>query len=683
MHGILVLNFKLHIYRKVLVSAVVLLLPLISLAQTQKQFLNAGKESFENGDYFEAIHHFEQALKFSKNDFAQFHIAMSYYELKEYEKAARHFEKSPSNATYPLTTFYLAYCEKLLGNYLKAIRHFESFSADYREDDFYRKKAIQEIASCYWALDQKEDKNVKINHFPKPLNTPFSDFGANWFQDTILYVSALVPSDPKNLKSPFISDIYFFENTEKGWKKASVPPIRVDGYAHIANGFYLPEKEQMFFTACNSLSGETRCDLFVTFWGNNQWNSIRKLNINDSTATNTQPAAYTDDDGKTIIYFVSDRADGIGKTDIYRAKEIEYGVFSTPTLLPSPINTIDNESTPFFAKSENKLYFSSEWHYGFGGHDIFYSEWKNNQWQKPINMGMPLNSSAHDQYFYPGDENKSLFSSNRDGALQLRGAACCYDIFEYELPSETDEDDDETQLLTQTDLNEEYFNENGNQTTTNKNKKKDKPGERVDDGGRLFPGYNEDDVLQGKLTPVEVLKSMLPAVVYFHNDEPEPRTTKTVTRLSYEDSYISYLSVRDEFYAMYPDREALDYFFEEKVDRGYRELQKFAQQLEVALQSYRIELTIEGYCSPLALNEYNINLAKRRIVNLQNFLLNWNNGALRQYFNQGYLTFVDAPFGEEKAPEGISDRLDELEKSVYSPKASLERRVAIIAVAAR
>jgi tetratricopeptide (TPR) repeat protein len=67
-----------------------------SEAQTQKQFLDAGNEAFENGDYFEAIHHFEQALKFKANEQAQYLIAMSYYELKEYEKAATHFAKAPT-----------------------------------------------------------------------------------------------------------------------------------------------------------------------------------------------------------------------------------------------------------------------------------------------------------------------------------------------------------------------------------------------------------------------------------------------------------------------------------------------------------------------------------------------------------------------------------------------------------
>jgi tetratricopeptide (TPR) repeat protein len=654
-----------------------------SEAQTQKQFLDAGNQSFENGDYFEAIHHFEQALKFKANEQAQYLIAMSYYELKEYEKASTHFAKAPYGEQYPFTKFYLAYCEKLLGNYLTSIKHFQDFTANYREDDFYRKKATQEIASCYWAIDQKEDTKAAINHFDKPVNTPFSDFGAQYLYDTILMLSALVPKDPKDLKSEFISNIYFFEESEKGWKKSTLIAPVVEGYTHTANGFFLQEKEQLFFTACNNYLNEVRCDIFVAFRANQQWNKIQKLNINDSIATNTQPTAYVNESGKTILYFVSNKDSEIGKNNLYTAEEIEYGNFSTPTLLPSIINTIDNESTPFFDKENNTLYFSSEWHYGFGGYDIFASEWKNNQWQKPVNLGMPVNSSAHDQYFYKTEENKALFSSNRDGALQLRGAACCYDIFEYILPKEEDDETELITLLTDDDL------ENDDATNNLTSKTSDKPNKNTGtDNGKttsekLFPGIDEDDILSGKLTPIQLLEKMLPAIVYFHNDEPEPRTTKTVTQLSYDVSYQSYVNVRDDFYVFYPDKNALDDFFKNKVDQGYKDLQKFAQQLEVALKTYRIELTIEGYCSPLALNDYNVNLAKRRIVNLQNFLLNWNDGALRNYFNQGYLTFKDAPFGEEKSPDGISDRLDELEKSVYSPKASLERRVAIIAVAAK
>lgn len=620
-------------------------------AQTQKQFLTAGNESFESGNYYEAIYYFKEALKFKANEEAQYLIAFSFYELKEYDKAVNEFEKIKNENSYPLTNYYLANSLKIQGNYLKAIEKFESFKNNYRTDDFFLKKATQEIQSCYWALEQKENNNIKINHFPKPINTPYSDFSANYFIDSSSFIlSSLIPKEPKNLQSEFISKLYIYEETDKGWKKSTLPIPIIEDSEHIANSYFLNEKNELYFSACNTIEGKIKCNIFVAKWKNNNWSEIVELNINDSIYTTTQPMVYVDFDGKKNLYFASNRNNAYNHTDLYFATETSYGQFSDPEKISNNINTIDNESSPYFDKENNVLYFSSEWHYGFGGFDIFSSELINNQWLKPKNFGLPINSSAHDQYYYPQNTDKAFFSSNRSGSMQLKGAACCFDIFETEYISD--------------EIDSSYLAFKKDEILDEKNS-----------------GFTSDLSLENKATSSDInrLQSMLPAVVYFHNDEPEPKTTLIKTKLNYEESYNSYLSVRYDYYKNFNDKKALDNFFKEKVDKGFENLQKFSSQLLNELkQGKKIQLTLEGYCSPLALNDYNINLAKRRIVNLQNYLLSWNSGALRPYFNQGYLLFIDAPFGEEKAPEGISDSLLELDKSVYSPKASAERKVAII-----
>lgn len=618
-------------------------------AQTQKQFLKAGYESFESGNYFEAIYLFEQAQKFKHDDETQYHIGLSFFELKEYQKASGAFKKVKNTEKLPYTDFYLGQSEKILGNYLKAIDFFQNFINNYRIDDFFQKKATQEIASCYWALDQKEQKDIEIKHFPKPVNTPYSDFAATYFSDEKLQVTSLTPEDPKNVQSNFTAGIYFYEATEKGWKKSTVKAPGLENYSHIANGYYLAEKKEFYFTGCNNVGKKIKCDIWVAKYDGKEFKNIVSLNINDSIFTSTQPMVYVDFDGKTKIFFASNRDNLFNHTDIFTAQEISYGNFSTPQKLPSQINSIDNESTPFFDKETQKIYFSSEWHYGFGGADIFASELINNQWTKPVNLGAPINSSAHDQYYYLGTDDASFFSSNRDGSMQLKGAACCFDVFEaIKVIKEGD-----SSLIALNDKNQD-------KTTTNT------------DNSLNIPG---------KLSEIDLLRSMLPAVVYFHNDEPEPKTTLTKTKLTYEDSYNSFMSVKNDYFLNYPDSKSLDLFFNEKLEKGFNDLKVFANQLlNILEKGNKIELTFEGYCSPLALNDYNINLAKRRIVNVQNYMLSWNSDALRPYFNQGFLKFSNEPFGEEKAPEGISDSIDDLQQSIYSPKASAERRVGIIAV---
>jgi hypothetical protein len=91
---------------------------------------------------------------------------------------------------------------------------------------------------------------------------------------------------------------------------------------------------------------------------------------------------------------------------------------------------------------------------------------------------------------------------------------------------------------------------------------------------------------------------------------------------------------------------------------------------------------MKGYCSPLASTDYNINLAKRRIVSLKNYFSEWNQGILATYLNKGLLKITEEEIGELKASALVSDNPNEQAKSVYSLSAALERKIEIIAVGA-
>ena len=614
-----------------------------SFAQTEKQFLKAGNTAYVQGEYYEAIAYLKDALKFNKNnEEAQYKIAMSYYTLKDYDNALPYFQKVKNKADFPLIDFYLATNFKLIGEYDKAINAFETFRDSYPITGFYREKAIQEIASCYWAKDQEQDPEVVLKQFEKPVNTGFSDFGANYIDSNLLQVSSL-QTDKKNMKSDFQSNIYTYDfDGEKIAKSTrSTFPEATDSLDH-ANSFYLPQKQELYYTQCYTEHeiGEKICDIYVRKYTDDTWSTPTALNINTQDYTETQPQVAIDETGKTVLYFVSDRTGGKGKLDIWTATENAYGQFSEPLNLPAPINTMDNESTPYYDVSSKTLFFSSEWHYGFGGYDMFKSELQGDKFDIPVNLGAPINSSANDQYYYPTPYNSVLFSSNREGTMQLRGSACCYDVFEQVLPEEVLEPDSIP----------------------------------------LITSNNMDSAANDLATVLTLLEQKLPATVYFHNDEPNPKTTKTTTTLSYADCYEDYLFVKPDYYKEFGNKPAINDWFQ-TVDEAYTELNAFLTLLERAIaQESKLALSIEGYCSPLALNDYNINLAKRRIVNLENYILSWENGKLQSYYNQGNLSFTTSPYGEEKADQEISDSVDDIKYSIYDPKAARGRRVAVIAV---
>ena len=80
-----------------------------------------------------------------------------------------------------------------------------------------------------------------------------------------------------------------------------------------------------------------------------------------------------------------------------------------------------------------------------------------------------------------------------------------------------------------------------------------------------------------------------------------------------------------------------------------------------------------------------MNLTKRRISSLINYLYEYDNGVFAPYLdhnaeNGGDLTFVQIPFGEYTANKLVSDNLNDKRNSVYSRAAALERKIEIQSV---
>lgn len=118
-------------------------------------------------------------------------------------------------------------------------------------------------------------------------------------------------------------------------------------------------------------------------------------------------------DGK-YMFFSSEREGGEGKMDIYMAVRQYDGSWGAAQNLGMFVNTPMDEISPEISADGFTLYFSSEGHEGIGGFDVYKSEFRKGRWQKPINMGMPINSSADDVY-YRDEITKAYLSSSRSG----------------------------------------------------------------------------------------------------------------------------------------------------------------------------------------------------------------------------------------------------------------------------
>ncbi len=142
------------------------------------------------------------------------------------------------------------------------------------------------------------------------------------------------------------------------------------------------------------------------------WTNVKELPFNSDEFSTGHPALNPDN---TLLYFVSDRPEGEGGTDIYVSR-LEDGQWGEPTNLGPEVNTSGNEMFPF-VDSNGNLYFSSNGRPGLGELDVFFAPMESfAKAKKSINLGAPINSSKDDfGLITDGERKEGYFSSNRKG----------------------------------------------------------------------------------------------------------------------------------------------------------------------------------------------------------------------------------------------------------------------------
>jgi hypothetical protein len=613
------------------------------------QFLN------NSTTYDEFIANIDEHLTINQN-FNAGKLALNEFLI---DLALKHFNnviESDSLTYYPETLYYLGEIYRYLEEYSMAKQYYQGYMMFPEHKDDYCYLHTQELLTNFENIYiyHTSNNNVTIRHLPSPLNTPYSEFAAIEYGDGgEIYFTSYSPNITKQYSSLFPayfkSDIYKTYYLPKGLAVPQKIEIsKSKDKIHNANLTFSPNQKYFSFTQCE-YSGEN-CKIY---WGEIDENEIIKnikeapININNSNQT--QPFLILDDYGDGILFFSSNRLGGYGGYDLYYSIIKNFN-FQTPINLGPIINTAGNEITPYYDLRDSTLFFSSNFHTGLGGFDIFSSKGYLNSWQKVNNLGAPINSSFNDFYFYRNSyDYDGYITSNRKGAYFMNGQYCCYDIFAFYI---------EDKIV----------------TTENK----------------ILDTISKLDTIN----PLrDEIMSLLPITVYFHNDIPDPRSWDTVTKYSYDELYFEYLNLIDKYKKEYSKgmkgedklkaEQDIENFFHTEIIAGFDKLQRFTNLLLEDLKNgSNVTIKINGYCSPLHTSEYNINLSKRRISSLKNYLLKINNGELSAYIegtnpSGGKLLIIQEPMGKELASPYVSDNPQDLQKSIYSIAASHERRAQI------
>jgi len=395
----------------------------IQFINAQDQELIRAKKFFDRTYYTEAIVLYQKLADERPSQEVIKNLADSYFYTNDLVKAQRYYRLLVSNYSNNLDReYYFRYAQTL-----KATNSYDDANANLKE--YYSKSAnTEDMVNFEKELKTLENvtaigKRFEIKNLA--INTPNSEFGAVKYKEDLVFAGV-------KLKPGLFDKKYKWDN-ETYLNLVSIPLKNINSAdsivhyfakelktgMHESNAVFTKDGKTMYFTRNNSKNGKKKKDdkkisnlqIFKAELVEGKWTNITSLPFNSPNYSVEHPALSADE---KVLYFASDMPGSFGSFDIYSVN-INKGAFDIPKNLGSEINTDKREQFPF-ASADNKLYFSSDGHLGYGSLDVFVSEINGNEYSKPVNVGLPLNSNLDDFAFNIDSNTKEgFFASNREG----------------------------------------------------------------------------------------------------------------------------------------------------------------------------------------------------------------------------------------------------------------------------
>jgi outer membrane protein OmpA-like peptidoglycan-associated protein/tetratricopeptide (TPR) repeat protein len=383
--------------------------------------INSGEMAFDRKQYAVAVEMLleEYENQSSKNDKARkaYFLGKSYEYLKEDKDALYWFEQAV-RLDYGIEAIRdIAYSYKNNGEYRKAIASFENLQTTVG----FRPEISREISICKEAINwiQKKDEAYIINR--SLANSTQADYGPVVYEDNyIVFTSDRGQSTGEaiyNWTGNKFSDFYIMSKDGD-----IVEPF--DGTFNTEHNegtiAFSQDYNEVYFTRCYSEStGDAFCKIMYSNRYEGNWSDPIPLDFTDGNSNYGHPTLIEND---SVLIFSARGDNNVIDYDLFYAVRQEDGYWSEPLKMPDIINTKGNEMFP--TGDGDTLYFSSNFHPGLGGMDIFktYLD-ENNKWVKPLRMPVPVNSPA-DDFGFIVDRSESpqrniievgYFSSSRSG----------------------------------------------------------------------------------------------------------------------------------------------------------------------------------------------------------------------------------------------------------------------------
>lgn len=387
------------------------------LAQDFKELMNKSDRLYAKGDFNQALELYQKAEALQPNNVTvQMKIGLTYLSTSSFKyKALPYLQKAVQAQPNidQMIDYYVGAAYQVRHEFAEAREHYELFKKkNKRMADIAQHKIEECIRGDSLVTNATE---AIIENVGKTINSSFHDYAPLLYPDgeAIIFTSnrevPLQPGMPK--PDTNFEDIYLATRNDEHWNTPRPISPNVNVEQHDAGASISHDGHFLFL-----YYEEGYGDIYMSERVNNTWEKPVALNLNINTL-NWETSACMSADGRKL-YFSSNRPGGYGELDIWMSTRDGKGDWGKPVNLGPNINTPGNEDSPFIHHDGVTLYFGSDAHPGLGSVDIFRSDFKEGMWQKPVNMGYPVNSADYDNYFVISKNKKDgYFASVREDGL--------------------------------------------------------------------------------------------------------------------------------------------------------------------------------------------------------------------------------------------------------------------------
>lgn len=399
-----------------------------SVSKKAQSLFNEGLKFQSYGEYEQAINLFKQSIKKAPKFLNAYDaLANTYQKDNQLINSKNTYLKLLSLKSdhffglYELGNIYFD-----LGNLDSSEFYYRRFLRINSSNDKYAQNAQLNLRDINFSRDAfKNPVNVNPVNMGSSINSENQEYSPAFaIDEKTIYITKRMGNLSDNRPN---EDLYFAELNDESWDKVKDigPPINTieneGAFSISSDGNYI------FFTSCSRNGGKGQCDIWLTSKKNNRWDEPKNLQSPINTKYwESQPSISSD--GR-MLYFSSDRPGGYGGTDIW-VSEFSNSGWSAPKNLGPTVNTSKDEQFPFIHSDNRTLYFSSNGHPGLGKSDLYLTrkDVKLN-WETPINMGFPINSRGQDWNLVVARDGKTAYFSSD----QLKGFGGL-DIYTFQLP---------------------------------------------------------------------------------------------------------------------------------------------------------------------------------------------------------------------------------------------------------